>query len=264
MGNVLTPKPCKIISIKKETELEYTFKVETDIKVEHGQFLQLSIPKVGEAPISVSNFGDGFLDFTIRSVGKVTDEIFNLQAGDTLFLRGSYGKGWPLEKLKSKNVVIVAGGTGVAPVRSMINKFSNEPGFVKSLHLIFGFKGEKSILFKEELEAWRSEFDTIIYTLDNGEKDGFEKGLVTSHLSKVPFHSFYDDYEVIIVGPPVMMKFTALEFLKLGIQESKIWVSFERKMSCAVGKCGHCRIDETYVCLEGPVFNYTKAKNLLD
>ena len=93
---------------------------------------------------------------------------------------------------------------------------------------------------------------------------GWETGLVTTHISKVPFDSFGDDYAVIIVGPPVMMHFCGLECKKLGIPDEKIWVSFERKMSCAVGKCGHCRIDETYVCLEGPVFNYTVAKDLLD
>ena len=263
MDNVLTPKACKIIDIKKETNLEYTFRVETDIKVEHGQFMQLSIPMVGEAPISVSGFGDGYLDFTIRSVGKVTDKIFTLKPGDTLFLRGAYGRGWPVEKFENKNMVIVAGGTGVAPVRSMINKFYTESDYIKSLNLICGFKDENSVLFNEELKLWKDKFNTI-YTLDRDSKLGFETGLVTTHLSKVPLSSFDNNYEVVIVGPPIMMKFTALEFLKLGVPEEKIWVSFERKMSCAIGKCGHCRIDETYVCLEGPVFNYTKAKTLLD
>ncbi|CUQ17747.1 anaerobic sulfite reductase subunit AsrB [Clostridium baratii] len=263
MENILTPKACEIISVTKESKLEYTFRVKTDIKVKHGQFLQLSIPKVGEAPISVSGFGDGYLDFTIRSVGKVTDEIFKLEAGDTIFLRGSYGIGWPVDKFKDKNIIIVAGGTGVAPVRSMINKFYNDENYVKSLNLVIGFKDEDGILFKNELEKWKEKFNTI-YTLDKGEKEGWNQGMVTKHLEKLPLKEFGDNYEVVIVGPPVMMHFTALEFLKLGVKEEKIWVSFERKMSCAVGKCGHCRIDETYVCLEGPVFNYTKAKTLLD
>lgn len=262
MENILTPKACEIISVTKESKLEYTFRVKTDIKVKHGQFLQLSIPKVGEAPISVSGFGDGYLDFTIRSVGKVTDEIFKLEAGDTIFLRGSYGIGWPVDKFKDKNIIIVAGGTGVAPVRSMINKFYDED-YVKSLNLVIGFKDEDGILFKNELEKWKEKFNTI-YTLDKGEKEGWSQGMVTKHLDKLPIKEFGDNYEVVIVGPPIMMHFTALEFLKLGVKEEKIWVSFERKMSCAVGKCGHCRIDETYVCLEGPVFNYTKAKTLLD
>lgn len=263
MENILTPKACEIISVTKESKLEYTFRVKTDIKVKHGQFLQLSIPKVGEAPISVSGFGDGYLDFTIRSVGKVTDEIFKLEAGDTIFLRGSYGIGWPVDKFKDKNIIIVAGGTGVAPVRSMINKFYDDAGYVKSLNLVIGFKDEDGILFKNELEKWKEKFNTI-YTLDKGEKEGWSQGMVTKHLDKLPIKEFGDNYEVVIVGPPIMMHFTALEFLKLGVKEEKIWVSFERKMSCAVGKCGHCRIDETYVCLEGPVFNYTKAKTLLD
>ncbi|MDU1855606.1 MAG: anaerobic sulfite reductase subunit AsrB [Clostridium baratii] len=263
MENILTPKACEIISVTKESKLEYTFRVKTDIKVKHGQFLQLSIPKVGEAPISVSGFGDGYLDFTIRSVGKVTDEIFKLEAGDTIFLRGSYGIGWPVDKFKDKNIIIVAGGTGVAPVRSMINKFYDDEDYVKSLNLVIGFKDEDGILFKNELEKWKEKFNTI-YTLDKREKEGWSQGMVTKHLDKLPIKEFGDNYEVVIVGPPIMMHFTALEFLKLGVKEEKIWVSFERKMSCAVGKCGHCRIDETYVCLEGPVFNYTKAKTLLD
>lgn len=263
MNNLLTPTPCEIIKIVKETETEYTFSVKTDVKIEHGQFLQLSIPKFGEAPISVSDFGDNYLDFTIRAVGKVTDAIFSLKEGDKIFLRGPYGKGWPIKNFKNKNIIIVAGGTGVAPVRSMINNFYTNSNEIKSLNLILGFKNEHSILFKNELQAWKENFSTI-YTLDAGYLDGFESGMVTKHLSKLPLKDFNNNYEVIIVGPPVMMHFTALEFLKLGVKEEKIWVSFERKMSCAIGKCGHCRIDETYVCLEGPVFNYTKAKSLLD
>lgn len=263
VDNVLTPSPYKIIKVTKESDSEYTYRVATDIVPEHGQFLQLSIPKVGEAPISVSAFGEGYLDFTIRPVGKVTDCIFNLEAGDTMFLRGPYGKGWPIDKFKGKNIVIVAGGTGVAPVRSLINEFYKNDGMVESVNLILGFKSEGGILFKDELENWKEKFNTI-YTLDNGVKEGFEQGMVTKHLDKLPLNKFSDNYEVIIVGPPVMMHFTALDFLNLNVPEEKIWVSFERKMSCGVGKCGHCRINETYVCTEGPVFNYTKAKTLLD
>ena len=125
------------------------------------------------------------------------------------------------------------------------------------------YKNEDCILFRPDLRRWAEKFRAI-YTLDSQVCEGWETGLVTTHISKVPFDSFGDDYAVIIVGPPVMMHFCGLECKKLGIPDEKIWVSFERKMSCAVGKCGHCRIDETYVCLEGPVFNYTVAKDLLD
>lgn len=263
MNNPVMPMPYKILEITRETDLEYTFKIETDMRPQHGQFFQLSLPRVGEAPISVSAFGDGWMEFTIRSVGKVTDRLFALRPGDELFVRGPYGKGWPIEEFRGKHLVVVAGGTGVSPVRSLLNKCADEPDFVKSVNLICGYRNSSCILFRPDLKRWAGLFHTT-YTLDSECCEGWESGLVTAHMAKTPFASFDGNYAVVIVGPPVMMHFCGLECKKLGIPDEKIWVSFERKMSCAVGKCGHCRIDETYVCLEGPVFNYTVARDLLD
>lgn len=263
MNNIVKPIPCKILDVKRESLHEYTFKVETDIKPSYGQFLQLSIPKVGEAPISVSSFGDGWLDFTIRSVGKVTDGIFRKGPGEILFLRGAYGKGWPVEQFRGKHMVVITGGTGLAPVKSMLNLFYDSPDYAKSVTLISGFKNEEGIIFRQDLERWKEKFNTI-YALDSDRKDGWETGFVTEFVSRVPFEDFGEDYEVVIVGPPPMMKFTGFKVVEQKVPEEKIWLSFERKMSCAVGKCGHCRIDEVYVCLDGPVFNYTQAKYLVD
>lgn len=264
MNNPLTPIPCEILEIKRESLLEYTFKVKTDVTPNHGQFMQLSIPKVGECPISISAYGEGWMDFTIRSVGKVTEEIFKKQPGDVLFLRGPYGNGWPFDKeFRGKHLVVITGGTGLAPVRSMLNACYNDPTAAKSVTLISGFKNEEGIVFKEQLAAWKEKFNTF-YTLDRDQIEGWNVGFVTQYVSKVDFESFDGDYAVIIVGPPPMMKFTALEAIKCGVPEEKIWQSFERKMSCAIGKCGHCRIDEVYVCLDGPVFNYTVSKDLID
>ncbi len=261
--NPVKPLPCEILEVRQESGHEYTFRVASDITPEHGQFLQLSIPKVGEAPISVSGFGKGWLDFTIRAVGKVTDAIFAKKAGDILFLRGPYGKGWPLEQFKNKHLVVIAGGTGVAPVRSMLNYLTEHPDYVKGVHLIAGFKDENCILFQEDLDCWKQHFETT-YTLDKKAACGCKAGMVTDYVPDIPFLDFGEDYAVVIVGPPNMMKYAGLAVVDQGVPEDKIWLSFERKMSCAVGKCGHCRIDETYVCLEGPVFNYTQAKYLVD
>jgi anaerobic sulfite reductase subunit B len=263
MKNPVMPSPCKILGVTRENESEYTFRVETDITPAHGQFLQLSIPKVGEAPISVSGFGEGYLDFTIRSVGKVTKEMFDQGSGDVLFLRGAYGIGWPIDMLQGKRLVVITGGTGLAPVRSLLRKCMDEPGFVKGVFLVCGFKSERGILFRGDLEAYGKRFETI-YTLDDERIDGWESGFVTEHVAKIPLAEYGDDCNVLIVGPPRMMRFTALECIKHGAGEGNIWVSFERRMSCAIGKCGHCRIDETYVCTDGPVFNYQMAKNLVD
>jgi anaerobic sulfite reductase subunit B len=262
MNNIMLPSPHKITAVIKETQAEYTFRVSCDIQTQHGQFFQLSIPTVGEAPISVSGKGDGFLEFTIRKVGRFTEGIFKLRAGDTLFMRGPYGNAFPVEDFEHKDLAVICGGTGMAPVKTLINHFYNNPRICKSLYLIAGFKNIDSVLFTEEIEKFKSRFTTIA-TLDDSQAEGFETGMVTAHIKKIPFNSF-DDYNVVIVGPPMMMHFAAKECLAKGAEEKKLWVSFERKMSCAAGKCGHCKINETYVCLEGPVFNYTKAKNLID
>lgn len=263
MFNPVQPQRCEILSVTKESAHEWTFRVATDAKPAHGQFMQLSIPKIGEAPISVSAQGEGWLEFTIRSVGKVTNVIFEKQAGDALFLRGPYGKGWPVEEFKGRHLVVITGGTGLAPVRSLLNMLAADPGYVEDVTLISGFKNEAGVVFRAELDAWKEKFSTI-YALDTDHKEGWRTGFVTEFVKEIPFDRFDGNYAVVVVGPPPMMKFTGLELLKCGAEAEKIWMSFERKMSCAVGKCGHCRIDETYVCLDGPVFPYTVARDLVD
>lgn len=265
-NNIMMPYPHEILDIKRETELEYTFRVAANgAEVRHGQFFQVSIPKVGEAPISVSDFDKDYLEFTIRKVGKLSNDIFGLEAGDNLFLRGPYGTSFPISEFNGKNLVVIAGGTGVSPVRSLLKHYHRNSGDIKALYLIAGFKNEKSILFREDLKAFAEnpKFHTV-YTLDNEKICGYETGFCLNHVDKIPFADFGDDYNIVIVGPPVMMGSTAVECIKNGAAEEKIWMSFERKMACAVGKCGHCKIDEKYVCLEGPVFNYTVAKKLVD
>ena len=269
MNNIIMPKPYEILDVKPMTDIEYLFKLSypnaSDIKF--GQFMELSLPKVGECPISITDFNsnEGWIEFLIRKVGIVTDEIFKLKAGDYIPLRGAYGKGFDQVDIKDKKVVIATGGSGLAPVRSLVNHIYNNPDKVKSMELLCGFKDANSILFKDDIEKWKTRH-TVTLTVDQGcGLDGECVGLVTEYVPKLQMlNGSYDDLEVIIVGPPLMMKFTALSFAKMGVPDEKIWLSFERRMSCAVGKCGHCRIDEVYVCLDGPVFNYSFAKDLID
>ena len=260
MKNIMLPTAHRILHVLKETQAEYTFRVAYDGESDHGQFFQLSIPKIGEAPISVSGRGDGYIEFTIRKIGRLTNGIFGLNVGDTLFMRGPYGNAFPIEQFKDTHLVVICGGTGMAPVKTLLNHFYEHIDETRSVNLIAGFKDIDNVLFIEELQKFRTRFNTIV-TLDNSSVPGFATGFVTEHIGKIPFTRF-KDYSVIIVGPTPMMHYAALECLKNGVSEERIWVSFERKMSCAVGKCGHCKINETYVCLEGPVFNYTKAKEL--
>ncbi len=263
MNNAYLPKPYKIISIHKETEIDWTFEIEYSGALIGGQFMEISLPGIGEAPISISEFDEHSLWMTIRKVGKLTDQLFEANPGDVIFMRGPYGNGFNLDWFKGKSVAIIAGGTGLAPVRKTIAQFVEHPEWVKSLEVMVGFKSSQDVLFEKTLEAWQSKTKLWV-TIDKEEPNwNGLTGLITTHLSKLDL-SEASQKTVIVVGPPIMMKFTTLELMKLGILEENIWVSFERKMSCGIGKCGHCKIDETYVCLEGPVFPYTKAKHLID
>lgn len=263
MKNEYIPFLSEIKEVIKHTEIEYTFRMHFEGDVKPGQFFEVSLPKYGEAPISVSGIGENTVDLTIRKVGKVTNEIFEKYVGDKLFLRGPYGNGFDLENYKGHEVVVVAGGTGLSPVRGIVQHFGNHPEDSKGFTLIAGFKSPEDILFKDDLKAWKDKMNMIV-SVDNA-PEGYEgpTGLVTKYIPELEIKDL-SDVQVVVVGPPIMMKFTVQEFLKRGIAEENIWISQERKMCCGIGKCGHCKIDDTYICLDGPVFNYTKGKLLRD
>ena len=261
--NEYIPFISEILEVIEHTEIEYTFRMEFKGDVKPGQFFEVSLPKYGEAPISVSGIGENYVDLTIRIVGKVTDEIFKNYVGDKLFLRGPYGNGFDIENYKNKEVIVVAGGTGLSPVKGIVDYFSSNKEDCKSFTLISGFKSPKDILFKEDIKVWEKNMNLIL-TVDGAEEGYTGKvGLVTKYVPELDIKD-KENVQVIVVGPPMMMKFTVLEFLKLGIKEENIWISQERKMCCGIGKCGHCKIDDTYICLDGPVFNYVKGKELID
>ncbi|GAB6180507.1 anaerobic sulfite reductase subunit AsrB [Desulfotomaculum defluvii] len=264
-NNPYLPFKSQIINITKQTEVDWTYQLACDIKPQWGQFVEVSIPGVGECPISISDFGEGYIEMTIRRVGKVTNIIHQLDKVDHLFIRGPYGNGFPVPEFSGKQLIIAAGGTGLAPVKSIINHFYRNPSNLSQLDLLAGFKSPSDILFQEDLALWANQFNVLV-TVDKMLGDtpwNCKEGLITKWVPEIKIPNL-EEARIIVVGPPVMMKYTVQEFLKLGITEENIWVSFERKMCCGIGKCGHCKIDDTYVCLEGPVFNFTKAKNLMD
>ena len=262
--NPYIPVGAEILEIIKHTEIEWTFRTKYNSKgVLPGQFYEISIPKYGESPISVSGTGKDYIDFTIRKVGKVTDEIFSYKVGDKFFLRGPYGNGFDISLYEDREIVVVAGGSGLAPVRGIMDYYYDNFEKCKSFKLIVGFKSPKDILFKDDLKRWSEKLDVIV-TLD-GAEEGYEGhiGLVTKYIPSLEIKNI-DNVSAIVVGPPMMMKFTVGEFLKRNLDEKNIWVSYERKMCCGVGKCGHCKMDDTYICIDGPVFNYFEAKKLID
>lgn len=263
MKNEYIPQLSKIREVIRHTNLEYTFRMEFDGETKPGQFFEVSLPKYGEAPISVSGIGDGTVDFTIRKVGKVTNEIFENYVGDRLFIRGPYGNGFDIDTYKGKELVVIAGGTGLSPVRGVVDYFAHHTEEAKSTTLIAGFKSPEDVLFKDDFTYWNGHIN-VIQTVDKA-PEGYEGpvGMVTKYVPELEFENI-DDASFICVGPPVMIKFTVMEILKLGVKEEQIWISNERKMCCGLGKCGHCKMGSTYICLDGPVFNYADGKELID
>lgn len=255
MENAYIPFSCEIINIIAQTDLEFTFRMVYGGKVKPGQFFEVSIPKYGEAPISVCGIGSDTVDLTIRKAGRVTSEIFTYRKGDKLFMRGPYGNGFDLNNYRNKELIIAAGGTGVAPVKGVIDYFAANLNEVKKLTVIAGFKDKESILFKEDIENWRQRFNLILTTDAEGFVDKYIPDVIIDNIK---------DVQVITVGPQVMIDACAKAFLQRGVPAGCIWVSHERKMCCGIGKCGHCRINDVYICLDGPVFNYEKAAGMAD
>ena len=261
-NNPYVPFSSKIVEVIPHTDKEYTFRMEFEGEVKPGQFFEVSIPKFGEAPISVSGISPKCIDLTIRRVGRVTDEVFENYAGDTLFLRGPYGNGFDVNKYIDGECLVVAGGTGVSPVRGVIDTLS-ESKDAKDKHIILGFKSPSDMLFRDDIKRWEKTMDVIL-TMDK-EAEGYNGnvGLVTKFIPEVKLNNV-ETTQAVVVGPPPMMKFSVIELLKRGFKEENIWVSYERKMCCGIGKCGHCKVNDTYICLDGPVFNYVDSKSLID
>lgn len=262
-NNEYLPFSSEILDVIKHTDFEYTFRMRFDGESKPGQFFEVSLPKYGEAPISISSIDEGVIDLTIRKVGKVTDEVFEHYIGDHLFMRGPYGNGFDVDNYKGKELVVIAGGTGLSPVRGVIEYFWRHPDEVQRLTLICGCRTPQDILFYEDQKRWNETHDVTLTVDINTCGFDCEEGMVTKHIPLLEMRDV-SKAMAIVVGPPLMMKFSIIELEKLGFVEENIWVSYERKMCCGIGKCGHCRILDTYICVDGPVFNYVEGKHLID
>jgi sulfite reductase subunit B len=260
----------KIIRTKEMTPVEKLFEIqlEAGISLDHdpGQFVLVSIPGVGEAPFSVSSSPTrrASFDLVIRNVGKVSGAMHRLEVADTVGIRGPFGVGFPVRILEGNDLLFVAAGLGVVPLRSLINfVIDNRRDFGK-VTILLGCRTPKNFLFVDELDDWSKRIDVDYEcTVDSADEDWQGNiGLITK---LIPGVTLYPDRTfAAVVGPPVMYKFAILELLKKNIPERQILVSLERHMKCGLGKCGHCQIANYYCCQDGPVFNYEKIKNNIE
>ena len=269
MDNIYSSGPVNILDIKIHTPLERSFLLDYQLKNEPGRFVMVSLPGVGETPISISGFTPEGIELTIRNVGKVTSAIFSVERGSHLYVRGPYGNTFPVEKFSGQHLLVVAGGSGVAAAKPLIEYF-HRPGqcALKQLDILIGFRSPKHILFRKTIGEWGgwAKNCKVLLTVDLHEEESEEWkghiGFVIQYIGHV--EDLGSKTQCVVIGPPKMMSNTVFELLDYGVSPANIWLSFERHMKCGVGKCGHCRIRNKYVCVDGPVFNYLEAKELVD
>lgn len=266
----MIPKPFRVQQVRQETPDTFTLELVSangggDFRFAPGQFNMLYVFGVGEIPISISGNPDArrSLVHTTRAVGTVTKAMRKLRRGGMLGVRGPYGTQWPVEEAEGNDVVFVAGGIGLAPLRpAMYRVLSHREKYGKVV-LLYGTRSPSDILYRKELEHWRARFDLEGFvTGDRAQRPRRGNvGVVTNLIPKAPFDP--SSVVAMVCGPEVMMRFTVLELEKRGVQHSNIYLSMERNMKCGIGQCGHCQFGPEFVCKDGPVFPYTRIGHLL-
>ncbi|OHD57606.1 MAG: oxidoreductase [Spirochaetes bacterium GWF1_51_8] len=263
-------KEAKILSARMLTDTEKLFDIALQngesLDYEPGQFAEVSIFGVGEAPISIcsSPTKRGSFELCVRAVGegRFTNAMHKMEAGDDIGIRGPFGVGFPVQMFEGNDLMLVAGGLGIAPLRSLINYVLDNRRDFGKVNILLGCKTPLNMLFGDEIETWQTRMDiNFSCTVDKGAPDWKGNvGLITSLIPGVdldPANTY-----AVVVGPPIMYKFVIKELTGKKIPDNRILVSLERHMKCGLGKCGHCQIHNIYCCQDGPVFVYERIKDL--
>lgn len=264
------PIRAKITGIDEEIPNVKTYYIETfsgefqTHPIRPGQFNMIYVPGIGESAISASSIpDDGTLVHTIRAVGNVTNTLANMNVGDTLAVRGPFGSSWPMDQCREKNVVIAAGGIGLAPLRPVVESICAEREKFERVHVLMGAQTPEDMLFADDFPAWRDAGVTVYETVDrpNEDWDG-HVGYVPPLLNEIDFGR-PENTVVMTCGPEIMMHLTLQAALRLGVPFCQLWITMERNMKCAIGHCGHCQFGPHFICKDGPVLRYDRVDTLL-
>lgn len=263
--NLYQPLNGEIVEIIDESPTIKSFVVvpETDFKFETGQFVELTLPGEGEAPFTPSSSPaiTDKMEISIMKAGRITGLLHNSKKGQKVGIRGPYGNGYPVDDFVGKQVYIVAGGVGLAPIRSLFLTLAENIDRFDSVVCRFGARTPNDFIYKNTLFGpWRKmDGVDIKLTVDQKDEDWKDNvGVVTTILDKKDVD--VEKAVAVVCGPPIMMKFANLKLLEMGFSPDRIYLSMEKNMSCGVGKCGHCMLGEYYVCKDGPVFTYEEIK----
>jgi len=269
--SIYVPEIATITKIEQMSPTEKLF----DIKIDNpesqkafdflpGQFVELTVFGLGEAPFSIPSSPNNkdYFQLCVRDIGNVSGALHRMKPGDKIGIRGPFGKGYfPFEKMKGKDVIIVVGGLGLAPVMPLIHTILEDRENYKRLVIIYGSTDPENILFKKEIEDWKKRDDIeLCLTVDN--PDEAWQGEVGVCTNLIPGINCDSDSYAVVCGPPVMYKFVVSEFEKKCIKPENIFLSLERRMECGVGKCNHCHVGNKLSCIDGPVFSLWEIRNL--
>ncbi len=268
ISSLYQPTLAEIVKIEQLTEREKLFtlylKDGHDLGHKAGQFVEVSVFGIGEAPISVTSSPtrNGTFELCVREVGDVTRALHRMEPGSTVGIRGPFGNGFPMEKMRGKDLLFAPGGIGLFPLRSVIQQVLDERESFGRVIILYGARNPSELLFKDELAQWEARDDVEFHvTVDRGDESWTGNvGVITTLFPKVTINP--RNTVALTVGPPVMYRFVLMELLSKGIQDGNILLSLERRMKCGLGKCGHCQINSVYVCQKGPVFSYAQLKDL--
>jgi NAD(P)H-flavin reductase len=271
-AGIMIPTPARVAKVEKETHDTFTLRVEAEDSssglpvFEPGQFSMLYAYGVGELPISISGDPEdrGTLVYTIRSVGNATHALVTRRPGDIIGLRGPFGTSWPVREVHGRDLLVVAGGIGLAPLRPVIYHVLRHRGDYGRLIVLYGSRSPRDLLFRKQLSAWNYVPDTqVLTTVDYGGLSwtGYV-GVVTTLFRYMRLRP--DRTTAMVCGPEVMMRFVVQELKGRGFRSDDIYLSAERNMKCATGHCGHCQMGPLFVCKDGPVFSYTRIAPWMD
>ncbi len=255
------PEMAVITEVRRLTELETLYTVELpggrDLGHKPGQFVEVSLYGIGEAPFSISSSPTrrGSFELGIRRVGMLTDVLAGYAPGRKIGIRGPFGNGIDVSKFTGKDVLIIAGGIGLVPMRSLINYVLDRRDEFGRLIICYGSRSDSELLFPDELAAWEKDPRTEYHvTVDRGTEAWTGRtGVITTLLPGLALD--LPNTVACICGPPVMYRFVVMALRGRGLPDQNVYMSLERRMKCGVGKCGHCQINNTYVCQDGPVYN---------
>ena len=262
------PSPAEMVNVESLTDLEKLFTLRLgegkDLGHKAGQFVEVSLFGIGEAPISVSSApsGNGTFQLCVRNVGDVTGALHRLQPGSKIGIRGPYGNGFPVEEMRGQDLLIAPAGLGMAPLRSLIHQVLDERDAFGRVIILYGAREPSQLLFRDELAQWEARDDVELHvTVDRADEDwSGNVGVITTLFPKIRVNPH--STVAVTVGPPIVYRFVLMELLSKGLHDGRIYLSLERRMKCGLGKCGHCQINDAYVCQEGPVFSYARLKEL--